>query len=119
MAEEQDQDPAVEQVAAPAQQSGAQELRRIALPAVLVLVEADQAAHHEHGQADVGIDLEEKAVDRAHLAGSLALILLTMRTGWRFCPATEQPSKAGGSAQLSSSAGSARSEEHTSELQSP
>ena len=47
MAEEQEQHTHVEQVAAPAQLPGAQQLRRIALPRVLVTVKADQAAQPE------------------------------------------------------------------------
>ncbi len=56
----------MEQVAAPAQRAGAQHLRRVALPRVLVAVEADQAAEQEHRQADVRIDAEHKAVQRVH-----------------------------------------------------
>ena len=62
MAEEQEQDADVEQVAAPAQQAAVQQLRRVALPRVLVAVEADQAAEQEHCQADVRINTKHKAV---------------------------------------------------------
>ena len=60
--EEQEQDADVEQVAAPAQLAFAQQLRGIAFPGVLVAVEAGQAAHEKHGQADVGIHAEEEVV---------------------------------------------------------
>ncbi|MCY1559633.1 hypothetical protein D9M68_966880 [compost metagenome] len=47
VAEKQEQDADVEQVAAPAQLALAQQLRGIAFPGVLVPVEAGQAAHEE------------------------------------------------------------------------
>ncbi|MNL74266.1 hypothetical protein D3C87_1998780 [compost metagenome] len=62
MAEEQEQDADVEQVTTPAQLALAEQLGRIAFPGVLVAVESGEAAHEEHGQADVGIDAEEEVV---------------------------------------------------------
>ena len=107
VAEEQEQDADVEQVAAPAQLAGAQQLRRIALPGVLVAVEARQAAHQEDGQADVRVDVEEEVVqvvhEGVHARGSVAAVggRLRLRTIWIGCgwpgrawPAVEQPSKA-------------------------
>jgi hypothetical protein len=67
VAEEQEQDAAVEQVAAPAQLRLAQQLRAVALPGVLVAVEAGQAAHEEHGEADVRIDVEDEVVEGVHV----------------------------------------------------
>ena len=101
VAEEQEQDADVEQVAAPAQQAGAQQLRRVALPGVLVAVEADQAAEQEHRQADVRIDLEQKAVRAsAHartpwLGRACGWRTMWMGCGWpgRAWPLDEQPSK--------------------------
>ena len=61
--EEQEQDAGVEQVAAPPQRPGAQHLRRVALPRVLVAVESGEAAHQEHGQAHVRIDDESEIVE--------------------------------------------------------
>ncbi len=61
--EEQEQDADVEQVAAPPQRPGAQHLRRVALPRVLVAVEPGEAAHQEHGEAHVRIDDEGEIVE--------------------------------------------------------
>ena len=66
VAEEQEQDADVEQVAAPAQLARAQQLRRIALPRVLIAVEARQTAHQEHREANIGIDIEKEVVQRVH-----------------------------------------------------
>ena len=66
VAEEDAEDAEVEEVRAPAQLPGAEQLRRIALPRVLIAVEAQQAAREEHGQRDVGIDAEQEHVEKGH-----------------------------------------------------
>ena len=66
VAEEDAEDAEVEQVRAPPQLAGAQQLRRIALPRVLVAVEAQQAAREEHGQRDVRIDAEQELIEGLH-----------------------------------------------------
>ena len=116
--EEQEKDADVEQVAAPAQRAGAKHLRRVALPCVLVAIEARQAAHEEHRQTDVRIDGEKEIVQIGQERGSwgrsrmarCALIPSLGRMTWIGCawpglawPLAEQPSNTGGSAQLSSS----------------
>ena len=53
-------------VAAVLELAGAQQLRGVALPRVLVAVEADQAAQQEHGQADIGVVTEEEVVEVVH-----------------------------------------------------
>ena len=114
--EEQEQDAAVEQVATPAQLRLAQQLRAVALPGVLVTVEARQAAHEEHREADVRIDVEDKVVEGVHADAPGAMELAVRpwgRTIWMGCgcpgrawPWVEQPSKAMGSSQVSSKSGS-------------
>src|SRR5690349_5971394 len=117
MAKEQEQNPDVEQVAAPAQRARPQHLRRVALPRVLVAVEPGQAAHQEYHHADIRIGAEEKAMEigleRTHVPAPVWVGLRTrwIGCGWpgRACPLVEQPSNTGGSTQHSSSAGSAAS----------
>ena len=113
VAEEQEQHADVEQVAAPAQLAGFEQLRGIALPGVLVAVEADQAAEQEDREADVGIDAEDEVVDVAHDHPPGAAPCAAFLTMWTGCgwpglawPSVEQPPKATGSSQLSSSGGS-------------
>src|SRR6185503_19936322 len=119
MAEEKEQDADVEQVAAPAKRTGAQHLRRIAFPRVLVAVEARQAAHQEDHRAAIRVGAEEEDVQVVFEGGhatapGLALFWSMRRTsrtgcGWpgAACPLVEHPSNTGGSAQLSSSVSSA------------
>src|SRR6185503_19442999 len=115
MAEEKEQDADMEQVAAPAQRARAQHLRRVALPRVLVPVEARQAAHEEYDHADIRVGAEEEDVqivlEGAHATAPGLAPARTRRTGcgWpgRAWPLAEQPSNAGGSAQASSSGSSA------------
>ena len=52
----------VKEVRAPAQLPPSQKLRRIALPGVLVAVEAHEASDEEYGQRDVRVDAEQELV---------------------------------------------------------
>ena len=115
VATEQEQDADMEQVAAPAQLALAQQLRRIAFPGVLVAVEARQAAHQEHRQADVRVDVEEEVVQRVHACapweGWGDFLTIWIGCGWPGLawPSVEQPPNTSGSTQLSSSDGSGAS----------
>src|SRR5262245_3044448 len=112
MPEEQEEDARVEQVAPPAQQASTQQLGRVAFPAVLVLVEADEAPRDEYAEAHVWIDLKEKTMQHSHELVPCFRIscLRTMRMGFgppgRAWPLLEHPSKAAGSSQFSSTEGS-------------
>src|SRR5690606_2123731 len=97
---EQEQDADVEQVAAPAQQPGAQHLRRVAFPGVLVAVKAQQAAEQKHRQTDVGVDPKKKTMQGGHCCApweesAWRADLGTMWMGWawsgRAWPLDEQP----------------------------
>ena len=72
VAEEDAEDADVEQVRSPAQLPGAQQLRRVALPRVLVAVEAHQAADEEDRQGDIGIDSEQELVEVGHRVAPLS-----------------------------------------------
>src|SRR6185503_5976641 len=63
MPKEEEQDTDVEKIAPPAQGAGAQHLRRIALPRVLIAIEACQAAHEEDRETDVRINDEKEGVE--------------------------------------------------------
>jgi hypothetical protein len=64
--EEDAEDADVKQVGPEAQLTVAQKLRRIALPRVLVAVEADETPHEEHREGDVGIDAEQERMNVGH-----------------------------------------------------
>ena len=110
--EEQEEHADVEQVAAQPQLAAAQQLRGVALPRVLVAVETQQAADEEHREADVGVVAEQQVVEPG-CHGCTPSVAEDLRTRWMGCtapglawPCDEQPSKASGSAQLSSSGSS-------------
>ena len=95
-------------VAAPAQLPGAQQLRAVALPRVLVAVETGQAAHQEERQADVGVDGEGDGVEvfmpmlpAGWTPGARRRAPIWIGCGWRGLawPWVEQPPKAAGSSQ--------------------
>src|SRR5690606_22609499 len=109
------------QVAAPAQLAGAQHLRGVALPGVLVAVKAREAPHQKDGQADVGIDVKQEVVQCKGHGGLLGVQRAAPAGGWRRVmwmgwalpgaawPWLLQPPKAAGSSQLASSGSSAGS----------
>src|SRR6185437_2951343 len=66
VAEEHDEYAEMEQIRAPAELAAAKELRRVALPRVLITVEADQAADEEHRECDVWVDAEQESMQGAH-----------------------------------------------------
>src|SRR5689334_16461265 len=63
MADENDQNPDMKQVAAPHELPAAQQLAGLAPPGILFPVEADQAADQKHRQADIRVYAKQKSVD--------------------------------------------------------
>ena len=66
MPKQQEQHANVKQIAAQAQLAGAQQLRGVALPGVLVAVKADQAADQKYAEADIRVVTEQEIVEIAH-----------------------------------------------------
>src|SRR5215469_7875441 len=76
MAQEDHQDADMKQIAAPDQLAAAQKLAGLAAPAILLAVEADDAADQADRDADVRIDPEQEAVDCVrHASAPLPVIL--------------------------------------------
>jgi hypothetical protein len=86
MAEQDTDDPHMEQDRTPDELPAAQELARLGAPAVLIGVEPHQAANEEHRQRDVGIDRESGGMDET--LHDQAPAPVSSATRWRvFLPA--------------------------------